>query len=101
MTPPGPIALARELSQKRQIVEGVLEHLIREGRLIRLPGGLIVGAGAIEQLAEQVRRGPSSFDIAGFKERFELSRKWAIPLLEHLDAIGVTRREGDRRHVVE
>ncbi len=36
-----------------------------------------------------------------FKDRFGLTRKWAIPLLEHLDQIGRTRRKGDLREVVK
>jgi selenocysteine-specific elongation factor len=31
------------------------------------------------------------------RDRFGASRKYAIGLLEHLDAIGMTRREGDTR----
>ena len=31
------------------------------------------------------------------EDRWALSRKWAIPLLEHLDSMGVTRRVGDER----
>jgi selenocysteine-specific elongation factor len=27
----------------------------------------------------------------------QVSRKFAVPLLEHLDRSGLTRREGDRR----
>jgi len=38
--------------------------------------------------------------VADFKDRFGLSRKWAIPLLEHLDSTGATRRLGDERMVV-
>ena len=40
------------------------------------------------------------FSVPQFKERFGLSRKWAIPLLEHLDSIAVTRRVGDDRQLV-
>jgi selenocysteine-specific elongation factor len=31
------------------------------------------------------------------REALGTSRKWAIPLLAHLDATGVTRRRGDVR----
>jgi len=40
-------------------------------------------------------------DDPQFKDRFGLSRKWAIPLLEHLDSIGATRRVGDTRQIVK
>jgi selenocysteine-specific elongation factor len=39
-------------------------------------------------------------DVAAFKERFGLSRKYAIPLLEWLDRERVTRRVGDARVVL-
>ena len=38
--------------------------------------------------------------VALFKDRYGLSRKWAIPLLEYLDSSGVTRRAGDERLLV-
>jgi selenocysteine-specific elongation factor len=39
-------------------------------------------------------------DIASFKSRYGLSRKFAIPLLEYLDRERVTRRVGERRLVL-
>jgi len=101
LEPPGPLEVARRLAAKPPIVDGLVQHLVRRKRLVRLPGGLIFAASAIERLAADVRSaGWTSFDVAQFKQRFGLSRKWAIPLLEHLDGHGVTRRVGDRRQVV-
>jgi selenocysteine-specific elongation factor len=39
-------------------------------------------------------------DVAEFKNRFGVSRKYAIPLLEYLDRERVTRRVGDVRVVL-
>jgi selenocysteine-specific elongation factor len=39
-------------------------------------------------------------DVGTFKERFGVSRKFAIPLLEYLDRERVTRRVGDSRVVL-
>jgi selenocysteine-specific elongation factor len=39
-------------------------------------------------------------DVAMFKERYGISRKYAIPLLEYLDRERVTRRVGDSRVVI-
>ena len=36
--------------------------------------------------------GAARIDVAAFKERFGVSRKFAIPLLEYLDRERVTRR---------
>ena len=37
------------------------------------------------------------FSVPDFKSRFDLTRKWAIPLLEQLDLMGVTARSGNSR----
>jgi selenocysteine-specific elongation factor len=42
---------------------------------------------------------PSPFTVAEFRDHFELSRKYAVPLLEWMDANGVTERDGDVRTV--
>jgi selenocysteine-specific elongation factor len=39
-------------------------------------------------------------DVAMFKERFGVTRKFAIPLLEYLDRERVTRRMGESRVVL-
>jgi selenocysteine-specific elongation factor len=101
LTPPSPQELARELSAKPQIFEGVVGYLVRQGKLARLPGGLLLSATALEgMLAELRSTGWERFTVPQFKERFHLSRKWAIPLLEHLDSQGATRRMGDERQLV-
>jgi selenocysteine-specific elongation factor len=37
--------------------------------------------------------------VAEFRDHFGLSRKYAVPLLEWMDANGVTERDGDVRTV--
>jgi len=101
LTPPGPEELSVGLAAKPQILEGVIRHLVARGQLIRLPTGLILAATAITGLrSDLLATAWERFSVAEFKERFGLSRKWAIPLLEHLDSTGATRRLGDERMVV-
>ncbi len=38
-----------------------------------------------------------TLNVAQFRERFGTSRKYAVPLLEHCDRVGWTRRVGDER----
>jgi selenocysteine-specific elongation factor len=58
----------------------------------------------LERLKGEVRtlkdQGAKAVDVAAFKERYGLSRKYAIPLLEYLDRERVTRRVGDARVVL-
>ena len=42
----------------------------------------------------------AQIDVATFKERFGVTRKFAIPLLEYLDRERVTRRIGETRVVL-
>ena len=101
LQPPVPSQLAPEIGAKPQIVDGVIEFLCQQGRLARLPGGLLMAASAVDELANQLRdTGWEKFKVPRFKDRFGLTRKWAIPILEHLDSIGVTRRLGDERMIV-
>lgn len=98
---PSPGELAAALAAKPQILEGVLRFLVSRGRVTRLPGGLLVATAAVATLREElVATGWERFTVGQFKDRFGLSRKWAIPLLEHLDSVGATRRAGEERLLV-
>ena len=44
--------------------------------------------------------GKSTIDVGMFKERFGVTRKFAIPLLEYLDRERVTRRVGESRLIL-
>ncbi len=101
LDPPSPNDLRQGLGAKPQIFDGVLQHLQRRGDLVRLPGGLVISARAIDGVAQSLREGESSkISVGDFKGRFGLSRKWAIPILEHLDSSGVTKRIGDERLIM-
>jgi selenocysteine-specific elongation factor len=101
LTPPGPGELAGRLAAKPQIFDGVVKYLTSQGRVVRLPGGLMLSRVALDRMVAELRAtGWERFSVAQFKDRFGLSRKWAIPLLEHLDSTGVTRRVGDDRLLV-
>ena len=71
-------------------------HLVRVGDDLAFHAGAIVQAGAALHAA-YTAEGPLT--AARAKEVLGTSRKYALPLLEHLDRRGMTRREGDRRHV--
>ena len=53
-----------------------------------------------EVLAAKGDTSASGVDVAGFKARYGITRKYAIPLLEWLDRERVTRRVGNTRVVL-
>ena len=101
LEPPSPTELRRATDAKPQIVDGILEYLRQTKKIVQLPGGLLIAASAIEKVRRELSgSGAVEFSVGDFKRRFGLSRKWAIPLLEHLDSIGYTRRVGNNRQLV-
>jgi selenocysteine-specific elongation factor len=77
--------------------------LEREGILMSVGPDAYVDAAAMREAAGLVRRrlgGREGVQPAEFRDLLGLSRKHLIPLLEHFDRAGVTRREGDGRTVL-
>ena len=72
----------------------------RAGLLLRLPGNVVLAAGATDQAARILARLPQPFTAAEARQALETTRRVAIPLLEHLDRAGVTRRLPDDRRVM-
>jgi len=107
LKPPDPPALAVELGVSGAVSaldSRMLRLLQRQKVLVRLDS-LWFHEEALEQLKASVaamkREGaPARIDVATFKERYGVTRKFAIPLLEYLDRERVTRRSGDSRIVL-
>jgi selenocysteine-specific elongation factor len=77
----------------------VVTWLIEEGRLQRV-GERVLARSRLDALADAVRGVLSEqgeLTTGAFKELSGLSRRHAIPLLEWLDASGITRRDADTR----
>ncbi|MDX1691987.1 MAG: selenocysteine-specific translation elongation factor [Acidimicrobiia bacterium] len=76
-----------------------LHVLVREERLVEVSDDFVYPPATLEMLVGAVRDLESGFSVADFRDRFDITRKHAVPLLEWLDRTGVTRREGDGRVV--
>ncbi|WP_448192580.1 selenocysteine-specific translation elongation factor [Azospirillum sp. sgz301742] len=83
-----------------------LHFLARSGVLVRAPDRVqkreIVFhrdamADAAQQVAHALAGTPEGLTVSDLGRLLGISRKYSVPLLEHLDGIGVTRRKGDRR----
>jgi len=100
LDPPSPSDVATAIGRHVKIVEGLIGYLVKKGDLVKLPGGWIVARAAVDDVVSRLRGRAGSLDVGEFKTLFGLTRKLAIPLLEHLDGAKVTRRIGDRREIV-
>jgi selenocysteine-specific elongation factor len=81
--------------------KSILQILLREGRLVRISDELVLPATALTRLRDRLtaKKG-QKFGVPEFKDWTEVSRKYAIPLLEYLDREHITRREGDQRLIL-
>ena len=105
LTPPDPAVWAREHRVDDAVAARMLKLLVRDGTVERLDT-LVFHRDALDRLKADVAvlkagvGGPARLDVGWFKERFGITRKYAIPLLEYLDRARVTRRVGRHRIVV-
>ncbi len=96
---PGEKEVAEALRVPPQAVSQILRVGMESGELVRVAEGLIYAKSQLDALASWVREslGGKPFTASEFRERAGTTRKYAIPLLEYLDAKGVTVRRGDTR----
>jgi selenocysteine-specific elongation factor len=98
--PPSP-----EESLGRAGVTGDDEHvlfqvLIESRRLVRVKESLYFHSKSLESIQSRLvdlLRDRKEIGPADIKDLLGISRKYAIPLLEHFDARGITKRVGERR----
>ncbi len=79
----------------------ILAALLREGVLVRINADLVFHSEAVDALLARLAplRG-QLVDVGEFKALANVSRKYAIPLLEHFDKQKVTLRDGNKRRVL-
>jgi selenocysteine-specific elongation factor len=105
LKPPDLASLTPALRLAPAVVDRVVKLLVRQKTLVRVED-LLFHADALSRLKADITSlrqpgaEPARVDVGSFKERFGVTRKYAIPLLEYLDRERVTRRVGDARIVI-
>ena len=104
LRPPAPPVIREQLGIDEELLERILRRLARERAVVRV-GPLVFGFDAIESLKADLASlkaggDPATIDVGTFKDRYGVSRKFAIPLLEYLDRERLTRRVGGKRIVL-
>ena len=77
----------------------LVRSLTREGAVVDLDG-IVFASGAVEEARRRVQaalRDCGTVTVADVRDLLESTRKYVMPILNHLDAEGVTRRRGDER----
>jgi selenocysteine-specific elongation factor len=100
--PPGIEQLREKTAADEATVNRILSALRQQQKLVRVEGGLLFHRDAIARakdlLLEYLQR-EGRLESVKFKYLLDTTRKFALPLLDHFDHVGVTRRVGNTRHL--
>jgi selenocysteine-specific elongation factor len=91
--------LGEKTGAKPTDLRAVLQKLARDGAATRL-GELWFANGVLDEARRKLTEhfaSARSLTVIEFKALTGLARKQAVAMLEHFDALGLTRREGDAR----
>jgi len=88
---------------REQIGGDLLDGLIEGGQLINVGEGVVFLRESYEEMVDRLTerlQSEGEITVAQVRDMFNTSRKYALALMEHLDSIGLTYREGDARRLV-
>lgn len=99
--PPAINEVLSAVSRDGQRGKRLLDMLLKSRRLVRVSDELVFHADVIAHVRTSLaaHRG-KRFNVSEFKDWTQMSRKYAIPMLEFLDRERVTRRDGDQRVIL-
>ena len=87
-------------SDAEQFDKAIIRQLVQRGILVHCDE-LYFHSSAIDTAVTAARHllaaNPQGFTVAQFREHLGVSRKYALPLINHLDTTGFTRRRDDVR----
>jgi selenocysteine-specific elongation factor len=100
---PYPSDIARILGVPVRAVEEILMLGANSGRLVQTSETIFYTEFQIDQLKILLREsvGRKPFTITEARDTFNTSRRFLIPLLEHFDRIGFTKRVDEERQIIE
>jgi selenocysteine-specific elongation factor len=100
LDPPSPRDWAAKLGVSSDSFRDLVAHLERNGELIRAPGDLWFHRAAVDDLRQRVvdhLESHGEIDTAAYKALTGTTRRTTVPLMELLDELHITRRQGDVR----
>lgn len=93
--------LKRNFGMSAASLNRMISLLVERKKVVLGNEGLILHSYWLRELIKKIRlSGRKELTVADFKEMTGLSRRFAIPLLELLDQMGVTQRRGSVRLIV-
>jgi selenocysteine-specific elongation factor len=98
--PPDPDSFAGQAGGNAANLKDLLDVCVAEGLLVQITDDLYLHADTdaeMRRLISEKLAGGAGLTVAEIRDLLGTTRKYAVPLCEYLDRVGVTRREGDLR----
>jgi selenocysteine-specific elongation factor len=102
MSPPDASDLAATAGSRSAVVPDLLALLRDEQKLVEISPSLYLDFDVEAELRRKVTdrlTGGSTMTMADLRDLLGTTRKYAVPIGEYLDRIGLTKREGDVRRL--
>lgn len=99
-TPPTLDELRLELGWPEKKFADLVDQLKKSGDTALLDGTFLITKEQLDKLIGLVADVQGGFALADVKALTGASRKYTMPMMEHLDRKGITRRVGDKRLVL-
>ncbi|MGD9720127.1 MAG: selenocysteine-specific translation elongation factor [Pirellulales bacterium] len=99
-TPPTPAEIAQITASTEEDVFQMLKLCTAQGELVHLGDQLFLHSEAEAEMRARLRESlqqGTGLTVSRIRDLLGTTRKFAVPICEHLDRIGFTRREGDLR----
>ncbi len=104
ISPPDAADLTALAGPRAAVVPDLLALLRDEQRVVEISSSLFLDFDVDAEMREKVRQrlaDGSTLTMAELRDLLGTTRKYAVPIGEYLDRIGLTRREGDVRRLGE
>jgi selenocysteine-specific elongation factor len=98
--PPNYEEAIEKIGGNKDLVGEVFQFLLESGIIVRVREPIFYHQAKLEEIKSKVTqylKEKGTLDVGILKDLLGTSRKYAIPLLEYFDSIGLTIRKGDTR----
>src|SRR5207253_4178201 len=98
--PPEPKDFANQAAGNAGALRDIFEVAVAEGFLVKVTDDLYLHAETEAEMRRRVAERlsiPPGATVAEIRDLLGTTRKYAVPICEYLDRVGLTRREGDLR----
>jgi selenocysteine-specific elongation factor len=93
--------LQKRFNLSKKKLNRMLSFLVERRKIVRGRDGFFLHSRWLDEVIQRIRSSEKKeLSVYDFKQMTGLTRKYAIPLLELLDEMGVTQRKGSTREII-